>query len=110
MSFAGKKDKAKGFKGKVTAVEAHAIVVSAKKSAESKTFQVDDSTKISVDRQEGKHLADIKDGMKVKVTVGAKGDTATADVRTAAAGQPPSRDTLQLVRVRGKWKIASLAQ
>jgi hypothetical protein len=36
------------------------------------------------------------------------GDTATAEVRTSAAGQQPSRDTLQLQRVRGSWRIASL--
>src|SRR5262245_2473018 len=36
------------------------------------------------------------------------GDKATAEVRTAAAGQPPSRDTLQLERVGGSWRIASL--
>ena len=36
------------------------------------------------------------------------GDRATADVRSAAAGEPPSRDTLQLVRVGDGWRIASL--
>jgi Putative lumazine-binding len=36
------------------------------------------------------------------------GDRATADVRSAAAGEPPSRDTLQLVRVDDAWRIASL--
>jgi len=36
------------------------------------------------------------------------GDRATADVRSAAAGEPPSRDTLQLVRVGESWRIASL--
>jgi Putative lumazine-binding len=36
------------------------------------------------------------------------GDRATADVRSAAAGEPPSRDTLQLVRVGDSWRIASL--
>jgi hypothetical protein len=36
------------------------------------------------------------------------GDRATADVRSAAAGEPPSRDTLQLVRVDDSWRIASL--
>jgi hypothetical protein len=42
------------------------------------------------------------------VTVG--GDTATAEVRTAAANQAPSRDTLRLERVHGSWRVASLAQ
>ena len=41
-----------------------------------------------------------------KVTV--DGDTATAEIRTSAAGQAPSRDVLQLARVKGDWRIASL--
>jgi hypothetical protein len=48
-----------------------------------------------------------------RLTLGAvtiDGDTATAEVRTAAANQAPSRDTLRLERVRGSWRIASLAQ
>ena len=35
-------------------------------------------------------------------------DKATARVNSAARGQPPSRDTLQLVRVGDSWRIASL--
>jgi hypothetical protein len=48
-----------------------------------------------------------------RLTLGAvtiDGDTATAEVRTAAANQAPSRDTLRLERVHGSWRIASLAQ
>jgi hypothetical protein len=37
-----------------------------------------------------------------------KGDNATADVRTAAAGELPSRDKLELVRFGDGWRIASL--
>src|SRR4051794_17611385 len=38
-----------------------------------------------------------------------KGDTATAQVQSAAQGQPPSRDTLRLVRAADdSWRIASL--
>jgi hypothetical protein len=33
---------------------------------------------------------------------------ATAEVRTSAAGEEPSKDTLKLVNVNGTWKIASL--
>jgi hypothetical protein len=41
--------------------------------------------------------------------VDVKGDTATAQIQTAAQGQAPSRDTLQLVRADDKtWRIASL--
>ena len=35
-------------------------------------------------------------------------DHASAEVRTSAAGEPPSKDTLKLVKVNGTWKIASL--
>ena len=35
-------------------------------------------------------------------------DKATAEVNSAAQGQPPSRDTLQLERVGDAWRIASL--
>ena len=35
-------------------------------------------------------------------------DKATAEVNSAAQGQPPSRDTLQLERVGDSWRIASL--
>ena len=46
------------------------------------------------------------------LTIGAikvDGDDATAQVNSTAAGQAPSKDTLKLQRVNGKWKIASLA-
>ena len=36
------------------------------------------------------------------------GDKATVDVRSSAAGQAPSRDTLSLVRVEDRWRIADL--
>ena len=36
------------------------------------------------------------------------GDTATAQVRSSAAGQSPSEDTVDLVRVGDGWRIASL--
>jgi hypothetical protein len=42
--------------------------------------------------------------------IGVQGDRATAEVRTSAANQPPSRDTLRLERVRGSWRIASLTR
>jgi hypothetical protein len=38
------------------------------------------------------------------------GDRAHVQVRTSAAGQKPSSDTLQLVRVHGAWRIASLGR
>ncbi len=36
------------------------------------------------------------------------GDKATAEVKSSAAGQEPSSDTMQLVRVDESWRIASL--
>jgi hypothetical protein len=36
------------------------------------------------------------------------GERATAEIRTSAAGEAPSKDTLRLVNVNGTWKIASL--
>jgi hypothetical protein len=36
------------------------------------------------------------------------GDQASAEIRTSAAGEPPSKDTLQLVNVNGSWRISSL--
>ncbi len=41
-----------------------------------------------------------------KVTVDE--DRATAEVRSSAAGEAPSQDTLELVRVGDGWRIASL--
>jgi hypothetical protein len=46
-----------------------------------------------------------------KLTIGeikVNGDAATADVRSTATGEAPSRDTLKLVRVNDAWYIASL--
>jgi hypothetical protein len=41
-----------------------------------------------------------------RITV--NGDNATAEVRSTAAGEQPSADTLELVRVEDSWRIASL--
>jgi Putative lumazine-binding len=55
-----------------------------------------------------KSLASVKDPKlsigQIKVT----GAAATADVRTSAAGEQPSRDTLKLTKIDGRWRIASL--
>jgi hypothetical protein len=40
--------------------------------------------------------------------VSVSGDSAAVEVRSTAAGEAPSRDTLQLVRVDDSWRIASL--
>jgi Prokaryotic lipoprotein-attachment site len=43
-----------------------------------------------------------------RVTV--NGDRASAEIRTSASGQAPSKDTLELERVNGDWRIASLGR
>jgi hypothetical protein len=53
-------------------------------------------------------LGDVKNP---KLTIGkitVKEDTATAEIRTVAEGQAPSRDTLELVRVKDDWRVSSL--
>ena len=37
------------------------------------------------------------------------GKRATAEVRTSAQGEAPSRDTIELVKLEAGWRIASLA-
>jgi hypothetical protein len=46
-----------------------------------------------------------------KLTIGeitVSDDAATAEVNSSAAGETPSRDTIQLTRSGGRWRIASL--
>jgi len=42
-------------------------------------------------------------------SVSVNGDRASARIRTGAANQPPSEDTVQLVQQDGAWRILSLA-
>jgi hypothetical protein len=41
-------------------------------------------------------------------SVRVRGDGAEAQVHSSAANQPPSDDTIELVRVQGAWRISSL--
>jgi hypothetical protein len=41
-------------------------------------------------------------------TVRVDGDDASAEIRTSASGEEPSRDTLRLVNLDGTWMISSL--
>jgi hypothetical protein len=43
-------------------------------------------------------------------SVDVHGEKALARVHTSAANQPPSDDTIQLVKVKGGWRIASLSE
>ena len=42
-------------------------------------------------------------------SVKVQGQRASAQIRSTASGQPPSQDTVQLVREGAGWRIASLA-
>jgi len=53
-------------------------------------------------------LGDVKDPKLMIGRIAVKGESATADIRTSAAGQQPSRDTLELSKGGGRWRIASL--
>jgi hypothetical protein len=55
-----------------------------------------------------KALGDVQDPRLTVGKITVTGDHATAEIRTSATGQAPSRDTLDLQRVRGAWRIASL--
>ena len=55
-----------------------------------------------------KALGDVQDPRLSVGKITVTGDRATAEIRTSATGQAPSRDTLDLQRVRGAWRIASL--
>ena len=47
-----------------------------------------------------------------KLTVGrvrVDGESATAEVRSSATGEEPSRDVVELVKEEGRWRVASLA-
>jgi len=53
-----------------------------------------------------------EDVREPRLSVGAvavEGDSATAQVRSSAAGQAPSEDTVELIRVGDAWRIASLS-
>jgi hypothetical protein len=55
-------------------------------------------------------FAGVKDPKISVKTVAVNGDKALVSVHSTAANQPPSDDTLGLVKEHGKWKISSLAQ
>jgi len=53
-------------------------------------------------------LADVRDPRLTIGRIEIRDDRASAEIRTSAAGEEPSRDTLQLVNLDGTWKISSL--
>jgi hypothetical protein len=55
-----------------------------------------------------KGFEDVRDPQLSVGAVTVEDDGATAQVRSSAAGQAPSEDTVELVRVGDGWRIASL--
>jgi hypothetical protein len=55
-------------------------------------------------------LGDVREPRLLVGAVTVQGKRATADVRSSAEGQPPSKDTIELVRTGAGWRISSLAK
>jgi len=53
-------------------------------------------------------LGSVRDPRLTIGRVQVDGERASVEVRTSAAGEKPSKDTLKLVNVDGTWKISSL--
>jgi hypothetical protein len=53
-------------------------------------------------------LGAVRDPRLTIGTVRVDGEKASVEVRTSAAGEEPSKDTLKLIDVDGIWKISSL--
>jgi hypothetical protein len=53
-------------------------------------------------------LGNVKDPRLTIGRVVIDGDSASAEIRSSASGEEPSKDTLKLVKVNGTWKISSL--
>jgi hypothetical protein len=56
-----------------------------------------------------KGFEDVKDPRLSVGAIDVQEDRATAEVRSSAAGESPSQDTVELLRVGDGWRIASLA-
>jgi Prokaryotic lipoprotein-attachment site len=57
-----------------------------------------------------KALGNVQDPRLTIGRISVNGDRASAEIRTSASGQAPSKDTLELERVNGEWRIASLGR
>ena len=53
-------------------------------------------------------LGDVREPRISIGNVSVDGERASAEVRTAAAGEEPSQDTLRLLRIGDAWRISSL--
>jgi hypothetical protein len=56
-----------------------------------------------------KGFEDVRDPRLSVGAIAVDHDKATAEVRSSAAGEAPSQDTIELLRVDGSWKIVSLS-
>ena len=56
-----------------------------------------------------KGFEDVQDPQITVGAVAVEGGSATAEVRSSAAGQAPSQDTVRLVRIDAGWRVASLS-
>ena len=57
-----------------------------------------------------KGIGDLRDPHLTVGAIDVSDDKATAEVRSSAAGEKPSQDTVELVRVGDSWRIASLGR
>ncbi|MDP9384619.1 MAG: nuclear transport factor 2 family protein, partial [Actinomycetota bacterium] len=55
-------------------------------------------------------LGEVEDPRLTVGRIEVAGDRATAQVSTSAAGEQPSRDTVELQRVEGSWRLTSLGE
>jgi hypothetical protein len=55
-------------------------------------------------------LSGTKDPKLAIKTITVNGDRALVGIHSTASNQPPSDDTLSLIKEKGKWKISSLAK
>ena len=55
-------------------------------------------------------LGDVRDPRLTIGRVTVDGARASAQIRTSAAGQQPSEDTVELTKVDGRWRVSSLGR
>ncbi|MEA2126294.1 MAG: hypothetical protein QOI80_3076 [Solirubrobacteraceae bacterium] len=53
-------------------------------------------------------LGEVKDPKLTVGSVTVSGKTASAQIKTSAAGQPPSTDTIKLEKVASGWRVSAL--
>ena len=67
-----------------------------------------ESIGLPCERALARGLGEVEDPRLTIGRVEVREDEASAEVRTSAAGEEPSQDTLRLVNLDGTWKISSL--